>query len=125
MPEEEYQEPNAEPVEPTPQSGWNWIGSPDRPEAKENSDGISDLFDVEGDEEDDIEDATSVDINKDVMDANAETDDLSDLTDVFEEDVMGVDETGQLPTHKYLQAKRRAARARRESSPTGVRGIGY
>lgn len=78
--------------EPAPSSGskWSWIGSPDRPEAQEYSDGLSDLFEVGN--EDNGDDLLSVDIEKDIIDG-----DLADLTEVSEEDIMGDEETGQIP----------------------------
>lgn len=104
-------------------SRWSWIGSPSRPEAQESRDGISDLFEVGGeDDEEDIEDLTSVDIENDIIDADPDTGDLSDLTDVFEEDVMGMPGTGQPPSEKFLRQKRRASRFRRLGG-TGVREI--
>jgi len=74
--------------------GWDWIGSPSRPEAKKHDDGISDLFEVGN--EDDTADLVSVDIDKDIIDTN-ERGDLSDLTEVSTEDIMGDEETGQVP----------------------------
>lgn len=80
-------EPAPEPMQP---SKWNWIGSPSRPEAQEESDGISDLFRIE--DEDDTSDLISVDLEKDIIDG-----DLEDLTEVSEEDILGDEETGQVP----------------------------
>ena len=74
--------------------GWDWVGSPSRPEAKKFDDGISDLFEVGN--EDDTSDLVSVDIDKDIIDVS-ERGDLSDLTEVSTEDIMGDEETGQIP----------------------------
>ena len=74
--------------------GWGWVGAPDHPEAQKHDDGISDLFDVG--QEDDTSDLVSVDIEKDIIDAN-ERGGLDDLTEVSTEDIMGDEETGQIP----------------------------
>ena len=60
-------------------------------EAKPNriDDGISDLFEV--DDDPDTDDLIEVDMEKDIIDG-----DLSDLTEVSEEDVLG-DDLGQVP----------------------------
>ena len=89
-------EPMPEP-EPAPAQGsrWDWVGSPSRPEAQETEDGISDLFEVPGDLTD-TQDLISVDIEKDILDAGPEGD-LSDLVEVSEEDILGDEETGQIP----------------------------
>ena len=75
--------------------GWEWIGSPNRPEAKKHEDGISDLFEVGGNE-DDVSDLVEVDIDRDVIDTN-ERGSLDDLTEVSEADILGDEETGQVP----------------------------
>ena len=104
--------------------GWDWVGSPSRPEAQEEEDGISDLFRVTpedvGASEDDLSDLTDVDIEKDILDG-----DLSDLTDVFEEDVMGEGDMGQKPSQKFLRSKRTDRDARRygEKPPTSLGGM--
>ena len=77
------------------EAGWEWIGDTRRPEAKEHDDGISDLFEV-GNNEDDTADLISVDIPKDILDVN-ERGSLDDLTDVSMEDILGDEETGQIP----------------------------
>ena len=78
---------------------WDWIGSPSRPEAQESSDGISDLFEIDSD--DNTSDLVSVDIEKDIMDGN-----LDDLTEVSEEDILGDAETGQIPLEYKPDAPR-------------------
>ena len=77
--------------EPVQSSKWDWIGSPSRPEAKEHSDGLSDLFDAPDQEEidEDMDDLTGVDFEKDILDANEEGN-LEDLTNVSNEDIIGV-----------------------------------
>lgn len=72
------------------EQGWGWVGSPDHPDAKKSSDGISDLFQV--DDDPDTDDLVEVDIEHDIMDG-----DLSDVTDVTEEDIIGDDIYGQSP----------------------------
>jgi len=77
--------------EPEQGSKWNWIGSPDRPEAQEHSDGISDLLEVnEGDfdETEGVDDLVDVDFERDILDAN-ENGDIEDLVNVSMEDIMG------------------------------------
>ena len=94
---------------PVPTGGWDWIGSPSRPEAKEHSDGISDLFtvtdeDVESSDEA-LSDLTDVDIEKDILDSDDDGS-LDDLVSVTEEDIMG-DEMGQRPSNPASQQRRR------------------
>jgi len=104
--------------------GWEWVGSPDRPEAQKASDGISDLFEVDSD--DDTSDLVSVDLEKDIIDGN-----LDDLTEVSEEDILGDEETGQVPLNYRPDAprKRVVPRSRRGVvtryvPPTSTRGVG-
>jgi len=103
--------PVPEPIpapEPEQPSKWNWVGSPDRPEAKENSDGISDLFRVTeedvGASDEDLSDLTDVDMERDVLDAGPDGS-LDDLVDVTEDDIMG-DERGQRPSRPASQQRR-------------------
>jgi len=91
--------------------GWDWVGSPSRPEAQESPDGISDLFEVPTD--DDTEDLVSVDIERDIMDGN-----LDDLTEVSEEDILGDEETGQVPLEYKPDAPRRKVLPRYRRTPT-------
>ncbi|MDD4985204.1 MAG: hypothetical protein PHQ43_05360 [Dehalococcoidales bacterium] len=136
MPEDDTNEITG--LEPAPvapnQSGWGWVGSPDHPKAQEHSDGISDLFTV--DDEDigagsDVDDLIEVDIERDIIDANEETGDLSDLVDVTEEDIMG-NELGQSPLDYKPPAQQRIQSnqpryrltPRRTAPPTSMRGIG-
>jgi len=123
--------------EEQPQEGgskWEWIGSPSRPEAKKYKDGISDLFEV--DTADDTADLVSVDLEEDIIDAD-EDGSLDSLTEVSEEDIMGDEETGQVPLDykpdldafngqnqkpKYRIAPR-ARRPARYIPPTGMRGM--
>ena len=109
------EEPEGEQEE---ESEWSWIGSPDRPEAKEHSDGISDLFtvtdeDVESSDED-LSDLTDVDIEKDVLDSDDDGS-LDDLVSVTEEDIMG-DEMGQRPSKPASQQRRRSLPKYRRTS---------
>ena len=90
-------EPEPAPVQP---SKWDWIGSPSRPEAKEHSDGISDLFTVTDEDVDageGVEDLVTVDMEKDILDADDDGS-LNDLVDVTEEDIMGSEDYGQRPS---------------------------
>ncbi len=86
--------------EPVPSSNWNWIGSPSRPEAQDEDDGISDLFRVTAEDvgasDEDLSDLTDVDMEKDILDAD-EDGTLDDLVNVTEADIMG-DELGQRPS---------------------------
>ena len=95
--------------------GWEWIGSPSRPEAQAESDGISDLFRVTeedvGASDEDLSDLTDVDIDRDIVDAD-EDGTLDDLVNVSEEDIMG-DELGQRPSRPLSQQ----SRVRRRISP--------
>lgn len=101
--------------EPLQTSKWNWIGSPDRPEAKETSDGISDLFDVDNDQiTDDVDELVDVDYEKDILDAN-DGGDLEDLVNVSNEDIMGV---SPRPKPRYRLATRRSTRRYDSQSPT-------
>jgi len=96
--------------EPAPSSGsqWGWIGSPDRPEAQEHEDGISDLFTVDpedvGASDEDLSDLTDVDMERDVLDAGPDGS-LDDLVDVTEADIMG-DDRGQRPSKPASQQRR-------------------
>jgi len=83
-----------EPPEEREEGKWQWIGDPNRPEAEKFDDGISDLFEVGN--EDDTADLISVDIDKDILDVN-ERGSLDDLTSVSMEDILGDEETGQIP----------------------------
>jgi len=112
---------------PEVQSGskWSWIGSPDRPEAQDYSDGISDLFEV-GDDLIDTSDLIDVDMEADIMDG-----DLSDLTEVSEEDIMGDPDTGQIPLDYRPDPPRmrptpryRRTGSERYNPPTSMRGLG-
>ena len=122
-------QPEQEFTEPPPQEGTGetvWIGAPDAP--RQASDGISDLFDPGT--EDDTSDLVSVNFEEDIIDANPETGDLSDLVDVSEDDVLGDEETGQMPLN-YRPAPQQVRRVQRRTSPsrytppTSVRGQRY
>ena len=93
---------------PPPRGGWDWIGSPSRPEAQEEDDGISDLFRVTdedvGASDEDLSDLTDVDMEHDILDAD-EDGTLNDLIDVTEADIMG-DERGQRPSKPASQQRR-------------------
>jgi hypothetical protein len=123
-------EPKPAPVPPlrnAPGGGWNWIGSPDREEAQESSDGISDLFEVDGDMTD-TQDLVSVDIERDILDAGPDGD-LSDLVEVSDEDIMGDEETGQIPLDYKPDLPRRKTLPRyrrslpRYEPPTSLGGL--
>lgn len=128
------QPPEPEPEEPTNEEqpeenkpGWDWIGSPSRPEAEEHDDGISDLFEVSdedvGASDEDLSDLTDVDIERDIIDAD-EDGTLDDLTTVTEDDIMG-DELGQRPSRPPSQQRRAKRRAQsRYQPPTSLGGMG-
>jgi len=122
--EREISEP--EPVPAPPSSGAIWVGAPDAP--RQASDGISDLFEVPT--EDDTSDLVSVDIERDIIDANEETGDLSDLVEVSEEDILGDEETGQVPLEWKPDVPRRRVLPRyrrvpaRYVPPTRAGGVG-
>jgi len=108
-----------------PKRGWNWIGSPSRPEAKKHKDGISDLFEVGFDNDlEDVNDLVTVDIKRDVVDVGHDGT-LDDLVDVFPEDIMGVNSIGQKPSRKQLRKLRAERKARRSASEfsTSVRRV--
>ena len=116
--EEEAQEQQ----EPEQGGKWQWVGDNRRPEAQKVSDGISDLFEI--DDDPDTDDLVSVDIEKDIIDG-----DLSDLTEVSEDDILG-DELGQsdLDYHPEPPRRRPVLRPsripRRYVPPTSAGGIG-
>ena len=119
-------EPEPAPAPKPSGSKWDWIGSPSRPEAQEHSDGISDLFTVDDDDLDageGVDDLVTVDIERDIMDADAETGDLSDLVDVTEEDIMGSSDYGQPSSRQQRRvAGRRISRQLPPTSLGGMRG---
>lgn len=80
------------------------------PTAK-HSDGISDLFEVDNDP--DTDDVVSVDMEKDILDAD-EDGGFDDLLTVTEEDVMG-DDIGQTPLKR--KPRRIVRRVRRTDRP--------
>lgn len=113
--EHELFEPISEPVplpapapEPEQGSKWDWVGSPSRPEAQEEDDGISDLFRVTAEDvgafDEDLSDLTDVDMERDILDAGPDGS-LDDLVDVTEADIMG-DELGQRPSRPASQQYR-------------------
>ena len=111
-------------LEPEPEQGskWDWIGSPSRPEAQEEDDGISDLFRVTeedvGASDEDLNDLTDVDMEKDVLDAGPDGS-LDDLVDVTEADIMG-NELGQRPSKPSSQQRRARRRIVRYQPPTSM-----
>ena len=118
-----------QPEQPEQESkpGWEWIGSPSRPEAEERSDGISDLFTVDDDDIDageGVDDLVEVDMERDILDADEGTGDLSDLVDVTDEDMFGSDEYGQRPSKPASQQRRRRITPRYQppTSTGGMRG---
>jgi hypothetical protein len=98
---------------PVAGSSWDWVGSPTRPEAQGEDDGISDLFRVDpadvGASEEDLSDLTDVDIERDVLDAD-EDGSLDNLITVTSEDIMGDDVYGQRPSRPA--SKQRLVRRR-------------
>ena len=104
-------EPNTGQEQPEEDGKVSWVGSPATP--RKADDGISDLFETgtKG-EEDDLRDLTTVDVDADIIDADPDTGDLSDLTDVTEEDVLGDEDTGQFPDATPYQQRLRKTRAR-------------
>ena len=113
--------------QPVEESKWGWVGSDSHPEAKENEDGISDLFKATDQEEidEDMRDLTDVDIEKDVLDADDDGT-LDSLTDVTRADVMGDEEITEVPRQpRYRRvAPRRIVRPRYQppTSAGGMRG---
>ena len=100
--------------------GWQWVGDERRPEAKESSDGISDLFAVSDEDVlDDVEELVEVDMDRDVIDAG-EDGTLGDLVNVTEEDIMGSGEYNQPAPKRYRVAKRGTTR---QPPPTSVGGL--
>ena len=115
-------------IPPVRSSGWDWVGSPSRPEAQEESDGISDLFRVSSEDvgasDEDLDDLTGVDIEKDILDAD-EDGSLDDLVVVTDEDIMG-NELGQRPAKP--QSRQRGTRRRLPlgyQPPTSMGRAGY
>jgi hypothetical protein len=97
-----------EPSEPAvKKSAWQWIGSPDRPEAQKSVDGISDLFEFKN--EADTDDVVSVDVDRDIVDADADGS-LDSLVTVTEEDIMGYGPYSQPRKHKVQRGRRQSAR---------------
>ena len=84
-------------------SAWQWIGSPDRPEAQKSVDGISDLFEFKN--EADTDDLVSVDVDRDIVDADADGS-LDSLVTVTEEDIMGYGPYSQPRKHNMKQVRR-------------------
>ncbi len=108
-------------------SRWNWVGSPDRTEAQEESDGISDLFRVTAEDvgasDEDLSDLTDVDIERDILDADKDGS-LDDLTEVTEADIMGDDDFGQRPAKPSSRQPRRRRIVPRYQPPTSMRRSG-
>ena len=109
--------------EPEQGSKWDWVGSPSRPEAQEESDGISDLFRVTAEDvgasDEDLSDLTDVDMEHDILDAGPDGS-LNDLVDVTEADIMG-DELGQRPSRPASQQRRpRYRQSPRYQPPTSM-----
>ena len=127
VPEPVVPESVPEPV-PAPDGKWDWVGSSSRPEAREEEDGISDLFRVTpedvGASEEDLSDLTDVDIEKDVLDADANGS-LDDLVVVTEADIMGDDKFGQRPSKSASrQSRSRRRMVNRYLPPTSLGGVG-
>ena len=98
---------SSEPAESSPRkSSWQWIGDSNRPEARKSSDGISDLFEV--DNSSDTEDVVSVDVERDIVDAD-EDGSLDSLVTVTEEDIMGYGPYNQPKKHKSTKVQRRSS----------------
>jgi len=117
--------PEPEPA-PIPRGGWDWIGSPSRPEAQEEDDGISDLFRVTdedvGASDEDLSDLTDVDMENDILDAGPDGT-LDDLVDVTDADIMG-DDLGQRPSRPASQQRRPRYRVTpRYKPPTSTGGF--
>jgi len=103
--------------------GWQWVGSDQRPEAGEYSDGISDLFTVDDEDLDageGVDDLVEVDMERDIIDAD-EDGSLDDLVDVTWDDVMG-NEYGQRPSKQTRPQPRRRTR-RYNERPTSLGGM--
>jgi len=125
--EVEERELEPEPEQPRGEGKAVWVGSPDA--SRKSEDGISDLFEVSNKgEEDDLRDLTSVDVDADIIDADPDTGDLSDLTDVTEEDVLGDEDTGQFPDatparQRMMKRAKPVRRATRRNLPTSMGGL--
>ncbi len=105
-PDESADEVEEQPQETQEDKGKTvWVGAPDA--GGQAPDGLSDLFVV--DEDPDTDDLVSVDIENDIIDG-----DLSDLTEVSEDDILG-DELGQtdLDYHPDLPRRKPVVRQRR------------
>jgi len=124
--EREILEPEPVPAPPSSEGKTVWVGAPDAP--GQANDGISDLFEVPT--EDDTSDLVSVDIERDIIDANEDTGDLSDLVEVSKEDILGDEETGQVPLEWKPDVPRRRVSPRyrrvptRYVPPTSAGGVG-
>jgi len=100
------------PPEPSlPEGKTVWIGAPDAP--RQSEDGISDLFDTNelvAETEEDMDDLTSVDMEKDVLDAD-EDGSLESLVSVSQEDIIGTPSVSnrdrQRRRHRVIQPYRR------------------
>ena len=122
---EEQGQPAQEATEPESRPGWSWIGSPSRPEAKERSDGISDLFTVDDEDLDageGVDDLVEVDMERDIIDAG-EDGTLEDLTSVTDDDIMGSEDYGQ-PQSGRRRIQPRPRRIIRYQPPTSMRRSG-
>lgn len=99
-----------EPVEPPPRPAFHWIGDASRPEAQEK-DGVSDLFAPETDP--DTDDVVNVSVDEDVIDADIPENPLGDLLDTTEDDILGDEETGQIPLNTDARSRRQREMAKR------------
>jgi len=99
----------------------------EQPEPVKKKDDTEDLFKVDRNELLDTDDIVKVDMNKDILDANSEGD-LSDLTEVTKEDVMGDEFYGQTPLDGGSVQRRQKAQAKYKlkqpySPPTQIGGL--
>lgn len=108
-----------EPVPPlSPEGKTVWVGAPDAPGQAE--DGISDLFNVDVDEElEDVDELVDVDFDRDILDAG-EDGTLEDLVNVDREDIIG---TPPAPRRKLVKPKPRYRIVRRYPPTTGMGGL--
>ena len=94
----------------------------------DSKDDLKDLTNVPYDELLDTDDLVEVNTEEDILDAN-EDGELTDLTEVTDEDVMG-DVYGKSPLEGYgAQKKKKVEQQRvrivRTTPPVGMSGIGY
>ena len=99
----------------------------EQPEPAKKKDDMADLFNVDRNDLLDTEDLIKVDMNRDIIDANSEGD-LSDLTEVTKDDVMGDEFYGQTPLDGGSVQRRQKAQPKYKltqpyTPPTQIGGL--